>query len=232
MNAAAVTTDRIASSGAVWQPSAVTRQERWLGAGSEGMTVWLTGLSGSGKSAIADCALGKLVAAGRAAYVLDADNIRHGLNADLGFSPEDRKENVRSIGEVARILADAGIVCLVPIISPYRADRDHVRRLHGDAGLAFLEVFVDTPIDVCQQRDPKGLYRRALAGDLPEFTGISAPYETPETPDLVVCTDGTEVGQVADRVVELVEHGSPSRSHINSDTRNPDTRTSDTRYTA
>src|SRR5690606_24407675 len=121
--------------------------------------VWLTGLSGSGKSTVAVAAERALVRAGRPAYVLDGDNLRHGLNADLGFSPEDRAENVRRVGHVARLLADAGVVVLVPVISPYRADRARVRALHDEAGLPFLEVFVDTPLELCEQRDPKGLYR-------------------------------------------------------------------------
>lgn len=196
-------------SGAVWQSSAVSRHERWSRAGLGGATVWLTGLSGSGKSAIADCALAKLLAAGRAGYVLDADNVRHGLNVDLGFSPADRAENTRRIGEVARLLADAGIVCLVPIISPYRLDRERVRCRHAESGLTFLEVFVDTPLEVCRQRDPKGLYRRALSGELPEFTGISAPYEAPDSPDLRVCTDGEDVRAIADRVVSLINRSHP-----------------------
>jgi bifunctional enzyme CysN/CysC len=187
----------------------VARHERWNQTGLAGATVWLTGLSGSGKSAIADCALAKLSARGRVAYVLDADNMRHGLNVDLGYSPADRTENTRRIGEVARLLADAGIVCLVPIISPYRLDRERVRRCHAESGLTFLEVFVDTPLDICRQRDPKGLYQRALSGDLPEFTGISAPYEAPDAPDLRVCTDGADVETVADRVVSLITRSQP-----------------------
>jgi bifunctional enzyme CysN/CysC len=196
--------------GAVWQPSAVTREARWARAGLEGATVWLTGLSGSGKSAIADAVLAKLTDRGRAAYVLDADNVRHGLCADLHFSPADRAENARRIGEVAALFADAGLVCLVPIISPYRADRDRVRQRHDELGLPFFEVFVDTPIEVCRQRDPKGLYRRADAGELAHFTGVSAPYEAPEQPDLRVCTDGHDVEEVSDAVVSLVSaRGTP-----------------------
>lgn len=195
----------VCTSGAVWQNSLVTRNERWEAAGMCGATVWLTGLSGSGKSAIADRTLGKLVANGVASYVLDADNMRHGLNSDLGFSPDDRAENTRRIGEVARVLADAGVLCLVPIISPYRVDRQRVRRRHHEAGLTFLEVFVDTPLDECKRRDPKGLYRRALAGELLEFTGVSAPYEPPESPDLHVRTDLEEPEESADRIIALLD---------------------------
>ena len=129
---------------------------------------------------------------GRPAYVLDGDNVRHGLNADLGFSAADRTENVRRIGEVAALLADAGLVVLVPVISPYRADRDRARAAHAAAGLRFVEVFVDTPLTVCEQRDPKGLYARARAGELRGMTGIDAPYEAPLTPDLVVRPDDPE----------------------------------------
>jgi adenylyl-sulfate kinase len=195
----------VCTSGAVWQTSLVTRDERWSCAGLFGATVWLTGLSGSGKSAIADSILAKLVATGVPAYVLDADNMRHGLNSDLGFSPDDRAENTRRIGEVARVLADAGVTCLVPIISPYRVDRQRVRRRHQEAGLTFLEVFVDTPLEECRRRDPKGLYRRAFAGELPDFTGVSAPYEAPESPDLHVLTDGVSVEAIADQVIALLD---------------------------
>ena len=143
-------------------------------------------MSGSGKSTIADAVATRLFELGRPAYVLDGDNVRHGLNADLGFSAADRAENVRRIGEVAALLADAGLVVLVPVISPYRADRDRARSAHAAAGLRFVEVFVDTPLALCEQRDPKGLYARARAGELRGMTGIDDPYETPLTPDLVV----------------------------------------------
>ncbi|MBR12851.1 MAG: adenylyl-sulfate kinase, partial [Acidimicrobiaceae bacterium] len=150
--------------------------------GHVGHTLWLTGLSGSGKSTIAYAVEEALVARGVAAYVLDGDNVRMGLNCDLGFSPDDRIENVRRVGEVCRLFQDAGLVVLSAFISPYRADRDLVRDLHP-AG-AFSEVFVDTPLEVCEGRDVKGLYARARAGEVPEFSGISAPYEAPTDPDL------------------------------------------------
>jgi bifunctional enzyme CysN/CysC len=193
-----------ALSGAVWQSSKLTRGERWAATGTTGATVWLTGLSGSGKSAIADSVQIKLLAAGRCAYVLDADNVRHGLCADLGFTPENRTENARRIGEVAALLADAGLICLVPIISPYRADRERVRLRHQEVGLTFVEVFVDTPLETCRQRDPKGLYRRAEAGAIPEFTGVTAPYEEPLRPDLHLRTDGCDVDAASDQVVQLI----------------------------
>lgn len=194
----------VAASGAIWQTSTISRRDRWTGTGLVGATVWLTGLSGSGKSSIADGVLARVIENGTPAYVLDADNLRHGLNADLGFSPADRAENARRIGEVARLVADAGVICLVPIISPYRADRERVRQCHEQSGLTFLEVFVDTPLEVCRQRDPKGLYRRALAGELQNFTGVTAPYEAPESPDLHVRTDGEDVDAEARQVVALI----------------------------
>jgi bifunctional enzyme CysN/CysC len=199
------------NSGAVWQPSAVPRAQRWSAADLEGMTVWLTGLSGSGKSAIADLVLNKLTAAGVPAYVLDADNIRHGLNSDLGFSPDDRSENCRRIAEVARLFADAGVVCLVPIISPYAADRILARRRHEEDGLRFIEVFVDTDLKICMSRDPKGLYRRALAGELAEFTGVSAPYEAPEDAELHLRTEGVDPATLANRVIAMIDARSAAR---------------------
>lgn len=172
----------------VWHPGDLSRSTRSLVTGGPGLTVWLTGLSGSGKSTIAHAVERLLVDSGRAAYVLDGDNVRHGLNGDLGFTPGDRTENVRRVAEVARLMADAGLVVLVPVISPYRDDRAAARTRHAVAGLSFLEVFVDTPIEVCEARDPKGLYRLARNGELTDFTGIDAPYEPPETPELVIST--------------------------------------------
>ncbi len=168
----------------VWHESTVARAVRWERHHLSGATVWLTGLSGSGKSTLADAVAHRLLDEGRPAYVLDGDNVRHGLNADLGFSAADRAENVRRVGEVARLMADAGLVVLAPVISPYRADRDRVRAAHDAAGLRFLEVFVDTPLELCEQRDPKGLYAKARAGELTGMTGIDDPYEPPLTPDL------------------------------------------------
>lgn len=164
----------------VWHQGGVARSDRpWVGA-----TVWFTGLSGSGKSTVAAALERALVAAGRPAYLLDGDNLRHGLNADLGFSAADRSENIRRVGEVARLFADAGVVALVPVISPYRADRQRVRDIHAAVGLPFVEVFVDTPLDVCEARDVKGLYAKARAGEITGFTGIDDPYEPPADPDL------------------------------------------------
>ena len=168
------------SDNVVWHRGAVDRADR----PSTGATVWFTGLSGSGKSTVAAELERALVAAGRPAYLLDGDNLRHGLNADLGFSAADRSENIRRVGEVARLFADAGVVALVPVISPYRADRDRARAIHESAGVPFVEVFVDTPLEVCEARDPKGLYAKARAGEIKGFTGIDDPYEAPLHPDL------------------------------------------------
>jgi adenylyl-sulfate kinase len=170
----------------VWHETSVTRAQRWERHGVHGVTVWFTGLSGSGKSTVANAVAERLLEEGRPATLLDGDNVRHGLNADLGFSAADRTENIRRIAHVARLMADAGLVVLVPVISPYRADRDHARELHVAAGLDFVEVFVDTPLDVCEQRDPKGLYAKARAGQLTGMTGIDDPYEPPLAPEVVL----------------------------------------------
>jgi bifunctional enzyme CysN/CysC len=184
----------------IWHEGAVARRERPFA----GATVWFTGLSGSGKSTVAVEVERGVIAAGRAAYLLDGDNIRHGLNADLGFSAADRTENIRRVGEVARLFADAGVVALVPVISPYRADRDRARAIHEAVGLRFLEVFVDTPLEVCEARDPKGLYAKARAGEIRGFTGIDDPYEAPEHPDLrLTPADGDPAAQAA-RVLALL----------------------------
>lgn len=187
-----------------WHDPELTREERWGALQLTGATVWFTGLSGSGKSTVAAAAERLLVGAGRPAYLLDGDNVRHGLNADLGFSDADRAENVRRVGEVARLLADAGVVTLVPVISPFRAGREAARAAHEVAGLRFVEVFVDTPIDECERRDPKGLYARARAGELTGLTGIDSPYELPGSPELrLVPADGDAATQAA-RVVDLL----------------------------
>jgi bifunctional enzyme CysN/CysC len=185
------------SGNVTWHPGHVAREDR----PSRGATIWFTGLSGSGKSTVATACEAQLVAAGRPAYVLDGDNIRHGLNGDLGFSAEDRAENVRRVGHVAALMADAGLVALVPLVSPYRADRDDVRQLHAAAGLPFVEVFVDTPIELCEQRDPKGLYAKARAGELTGFTGIDDPYEPPEHPELVLRPDDGDPQVMAETVL-------------------------------
>lgn len=187
-----------------WHASGVPRERRWSATGLSGATVWLTGLSGSGKSTIAVEAERLLVERGRAAYLLDGDNLRHGLNGDLGFGAADREENVRRAAHVARLFADAGLVALVPLISPFRAGRDLARRVHDEAGLAFFEVFVNTPIEVCEERDPKGLYAMARRGEITGFTGVDDPYEAPEAPDLEL-GPGVPVAEAAERVVALLD---------------------------
>jgi bifunctional enzyme CysN/CysC len=183
----------VSSPDVVWHEH-LPRDERWaaLGGGG-GATVWFTGLSGSGKSTVAAEVERRLLAAGRAAYLLDGDNLRHGLNADLGFSAADRTENVRRVAEVARLFADAGVVALVPVISPFRAGRDAARALHAAAGLLFVEVWMSTALEVCEARDPKGLYARARAGELTLMTGVDDPYEAPSSPELVIDTATTPV---------------------------------------
>lgn len=172
---------------------------------TRGATVWFTGLSGSGKSTVAAICERRLLESGRPAYLLDGDNLRHGLNADLGFSAEDRSENIRRVGEVARLFADAGVIALVPVISPYRADRARARAAHDEVGLPFVEVFVDTPIELCEARDPKGLYAKARAGELKGFTGIDDPYEAPDDPELrLTPADGTADEQASLVLARLV----------------------------
>jgi adenylyl-sulfate kinase len=188
----------------VWHESEVPRDERWRAADVRGATVWFTGLSGSGKSTVASAVAALLTARGVLSYTLDGDNLRHGLNGDLGFSADDRAENVRRVGEVARLFADAGVVALVPLISPYRAGRDHARALHEAAGLPFVEVFVDTPIEVCEQRDPKGLYAQARAGKITGFTGIDDPYEPPLAAEVVLPGAELTPADAAERVVSAL----------------------------
>lgn len=193
------------STNITWHAGSVTRADRERLLGQRGVTIWLTGLSGSGKSTIAVAAERALAERGRVAYVLDGDNIRHGLNKNLGFSPEDRSENIRRIGEVAKLFTDAGLITLTSFISPYRSDRDAVRAIMqpGD----FLEVHVDASLDTCEARDVKGLYKKARAGEIPEFTGISAPYEAPEKPELVLDTNGQSVEQSVARLIGFLEAG-------------------------
>jgi bifunctional enzyme CysN/CysC len=189
----------------VWHADGVPREERWRAAGVHGVTVWLTGLSGSGKSTIAAAVSERFAARGVLTYTLDGDNLRHGLNGDLGFSATDRAENVRRVAEVARLFADAGVIALVPVISPYRAGRDHARALHAAAGLTFVEVFVDAPVDVCEARDPKGLYAKARAGEITGFTGVDDPYEPPVAPDLRVETASTSADDAAAQILDFLE---------------------------
>ena len=185
----------------------LSRSERWAKLGAKGATVWLTGFSGSGKSSIASELERLWINIKKPAYILDGDNVRHGLNADLGFSSTDRDENVRRVSEVARLLADAGCLAIVPLISPYLQARERARQIHKDAELVFLEVFVDTPIEICEQRDPKGLYKKARAGELSGFTGIDDPYEAPQNPELRLTPQDGNPEEQAKKIADLLEVG-------------------------
>jgi adenylylsulfate kinase len=187
------------STNITWHEGSVTRADREQRLGQRGVTIWLTGLSGSGKSTIAVAAEKALVDRGKATYVLDGDNIRHGLNSNLGFSPEDRTENIRRIGEVAKLFTDAGLIVFTSFISPYRADRDQVRANMEDGD--FIEAYVAASVETCEGRDVKGLYEKARKGEIPEFTGISAPYEEPEKPELVLDTNEQSVEQSVEQLV-------------------------------
>jgi bifunctional enzyme CysN/CysC len=191
----------LSSRNVTWHAAAVTREQR----ATKGMTIWFTGLSGSGKSTVAAELERRLIAAGRPAYLLDGDNLRHGLNADLGFSASDRAENVRRVGAVAQLFADAGHVAIVSLISPYAADRDAARAVHAAAGLPFVEVYLDTPLEVCEARDPKGLYAKARAGEIPDLTGIGSPYEEPTRPELVLRHADGDPGTLAAAVLAYLE---------------------------
>jgi bifunctional enzyme CysN/CysC len=182
----------------VWQQG-IDRSRRWEALGHSGATVWMTGLPGSGKSTIASGVESALLGSRRPAYILDGDNLRHGLNGDLGFSAADRAENVRRTAEVSALLADAGVVVLVALVSPYRADRDAARAVHAARGLPFLEVHVATPLEECERRDPKGLYARARAGELVGLTGVDDPYEPPVSAEVVV-----GLGEPLDEAVSLI----------------------------
>lgn len=195
------------STNIVWHDGEVSRDDRSRVLGHQGCTLWLTGLSGSGKSTVGVALEQALNARGVLAYRLDGDNVRHGLNANLGFGADDRKENIRRIGEVAKLFADAGVVTISSFISPYQRDRDQVRKIHEDAGLKFLEVFINTPIEICEQRDPKGLYKKARAGEIKGFTGIDDPYELPESPEIEVKTGDLSIQDAANQLVDaLISH--------------------------
>ena len=188
-----------------WHEGEVTPAERHRNLGQKGATIWMTGLSGSGKSTVAVALEQVLLQRGKHAYRLDGDNVRHGLNKNLGFSAEDRAENIRRIGEVAKLFADAGLIAITSFISPYRADRDVVRKLHEAAKLPFLEVYVDCPLDEAEKRDPKGLYKKARAGELKGFTGIDDPYEAPASPELHLRTDQLSVAESVAALLEQLE---------------------------
>lgn len=200
-------TPGVVSTNIRWDHAALSRGERFERLGAAGKTLWMTGLSGSGKSTIAAALERELVLRGVRAFRLDGDNLRHGLNRDLGFSPADRAENIRRIGEVAKLLAESGCVAIVSAISPYRADRDQCRAMHEqDAGgpLGFVEVFVDAPLAVCRQRDPKGLYRKSAAGEITGLTGVDAPYESPTRPELVLRTAETSVAVCVEACIQAL----------------------------
>lgn len=189
----------VKSKNLTWHDGQVSRSSREELLGQKGVTIWLTGLSGSGKSTIAVAAEAKLREQGRLTYILDGDNIRQGLNSNLGFSPDDRTENIRRIGEVAKLFTDAGVIVLTAFISPYRADRDQVREIM--AGGDFCEAYVSADVETCEKRDVKGLYAKARAGEIPEFTGVSAPYEEPEKPEIVLDSAGQSVDESVDQLL-------------------------------
>ena len=185
----------------VWHQQAITTEQKIALNGHQPALLWYTGLSGSGKSTIANAVEAKLHQLGCRTYLLDGDNVRHGLNKDLGFSDQDRVENIRRIAEVARLFVDAGMIVGTAFISPFIADRAMARELVGSA---FIEVFIDTPLDVCEQRDPKGLYVKARAGEIKHFTGIDSTYEAPQTPDIHIQTAGHSVDDCAEQIVEYL----------------------------
>jgi adenylyl-sulfate kinase len=192
------------SENVVWHAGHLNPQRRRDALGYRGATVWMTGLPASGKSSIAIAAEARLVADGRPAIVLDGDNLRHGLNGDLGFSPEDRSENVRRTAHAAALLAEAGVVALASLVSPYRGDRETAREIHARRDLPFAEVWVATPLEECERRDPKGLYARARAGELQGLTGVDAPYEPPESPELALHPEDGGVQEATRRLLELI----------------------------
>ena len=187
-----------------WHEPSVSRDARWKKLALHGMTIWLTGFSGSGKSTVAHELARRLVESGTLASVLDADNLRHGLNADLGFSDDDRRENVRRVGEVAALLADTGVVTIVPIISPFADSRTAVRVLHERASLPFIEVHMATSIDECASRDPKGLYRKVRDGEMTGLSGVDAPYEAPVSPELTLGRNGESVDECVNQLLAVV----------------------------
>lgn len=187
----------------VWHEGHVRRSTREALLSQKGVLVWLTGLPSSGKSTTAFTVEHALIDRGHLAYVLDGDNIRHGLNKNLGFSAEDRAENIRRIGEVGKLFSDSGVVTLSSFVSPYRLDRDHVRALMDDGD--FIEVFINTPLELCEERDPKGLYKKARNGDIPNFTGISDPYEEPLNPELEIRTGECTPEESAATIIDMLE---------------------------
>ncbi|HAG94290.1 MAG: adenylyl-sulfate kinase [Pseudomonadales bacterium] len=188
-----------------WHHGEITREDRTRLIKQKGATLWFTGLSGSGKSTVAVALEQKLYELGHLSYRLDGDNIRLGINKNLGFSAEDRAENIRRIGEIAKLFADTGVITLSSFISPYREDRDRVRAIHDTAGLTFIEVFVDCPLEEVERRDPKGLYKKARAGEIKNFTGIDDPYEAPEAPEIHLSTAAMTVEEEVNLIVDYLK---------------------------
>ena len=186
----------------VWHETTITKEERQEKKGHKSSILWFTGLSGSGKSTLANAVEKELHKRNVHTYVLDGDNVRHGLNKGLGFSEEDRKENIRRIGEVGKLFVDAGVITLTAFISPFRQDRENVRALVEKG--EFIEIFVDAPLATCESRDPKGLYEKARAGVIPNFTGISSPYEQPENPELIINTGELTIEQSVQKIVQYL----------------------------
>lgn len=188
-----------------WHESEVTKAQRQTRNGHQSVLIWFTGLSGSGKSTVSVALEKALFEDGKQTYRLDGDNVRHGLNINLGFSPEDRQENIRRIGEVGKLMVDSGAITVTAFISPYKQDRDNVRQLFEEQ--EFIEVYTQCSIETCEQRDPKGLYKKARTGEIPEFTGISAPYEPPENPEIIIDTEDNSVEASVNQILNyLKEH--------------------------
>lgn len=186
----------------VWHNSSVDREQREKLLGQRGILIWFTGLSGSGKSTVANVLYKTLIEKGYASYLLDGDNLRHGLNSDLGFSERDRKENIRRVKEVSNLFVDAGLITITTFISPFRSDRENVRELLGDR---FIEVYVKCPLEVCEQRDPKGLYKKARAGEIKDFTGIDSKYESPNNPEIKVETHNFSVEDCVLKIIDYLK---------------------------
>jgi adenylylsulfate kinase len=187
----------------VWHNSTIDKKARAEKFQQKPLVIWLTGLSGSGKSTIANALEKELFEQGFSTYLLDGDNVRHGLNGDLGFSEKDRVENIRRVGEVAKLFVDAGLIVITAFISPFRSDRKLVKDLFEED--EFLEVFINTPIEICKERDPKGLYKKALNGEIKNFTGIDSPYENPENPTLEIKTNKLSIEKSVTKIIELIE---------------------------
>ncbi|PTG30654.1 adenylyl-sulfate kinase [Staphylococcus capitis] len=191
------------SNNITWHDSEVTKEERQNRNGHKSAVIWFTGLSGSGKSTVSVALEKALFNEGKQTYRLDGDNVRHGLNKNLRFSPEDRTENIRRIGEVSKLMVDAGSITVTAFISPYKQDRDNVRAILEDG--EFIEVYTKCSVEECENRDPKGLYKKARSGEIPEFTGISAPYEAPDHPEIILDTEHESIDQSVDRVIQYLK---------------------------